>query len=103
MAGAYAAPILMKKGKRWAIIALNVVLIGVYALIAFTPINVVIQCIGKFIQGIAAGAFSVICPTFISELAPVELQGPIGGLNQAGVTFGILVPNLMGIPIPGEI
>lgn len=33
---------------------------------------------GRFIQGLAAGSFSVFVPSFINEVTPTELKGPIG-------------------------
>lgn len=47
--------------------------------------------IGRFIYGLAAGAFSVFCPKYIAEVSPVELRGETGSLTQLGVTLGIMV------------
>lgn len=103
MVGAFIAPTLMNKGKRKVMILLNIVLIVAYALQTFLPISLTVCIIGKLIQGIASGAFSTICPSYINEMTPTELMGPIGGLNQAGVTFGILLPSLMAWSIPAGI
>jgi len=51
---------------------------------------------GRLIYGMAAGGFSVFCTKFISETAPPEVRGPAGGLTQCGITFGILMPFLVG-------
>ena len=101
MIGAFTAPVVIERGKKKIMILTNVFLILVYAMISFTPISVPLQCVGKLLQGIGAGMFSVLSPSFINDMAPVELLGPIGGLNQAGVTLGILVPTLMAWGIPG--
>jgi len=37
--------------------------------------------VGRFVYGLAAGSFSVFCPKYISETAPVEVRGPAGGMT----------------------
>ena len=37
--------------------------------------------VGRFIYGMSGGAFAVYCTKYISEIAPTEIQGPIGGLS----------------------
>jgi hypothetical protein len=56
--------------------------------------------IGKTIQGFAAGAYSGVCPGFIVDISPFEIGGPIGGISQLVLTFGILLPSLLSLPIP---
>lgn len=46
--------------------------------------------------GVASGAFSVFCPKYISEVAPVEIKGTAGSLTQICVTFGILLSFCLG-------
>jgi MFS family permease len=38
-------------------------------------------CIGRFIYGLSVGTFSVFCPKYISETAPIEVKGPAGALT----------------------
>ena len=33
---------------------------------------------GRFLFGLAGGAFSVFVPSFINEVTPTELKGPFG-------------------------
>ena len=56
--------------------------------------------IGRFLYGVACGGFSVFCPKYISEVAPVELKGPAGALTQICITFGIIVPFTIGLAYP---
>ena len=37
--------------------------------------------IGRAIYGLSSGAFAVYCPKYISEVTPIEIKGPIGGLS----------------------
>lgn len=34
--------------------------------------------LGKFIYGMAIGSFSLVCPKYIAETAPVELRNTVG-------------------------
>ena len=101
MIGSFAAPMIKKEKKTMIILCniLNIIGLAVQSL----PINIYSLIIGKCIQGLACGAFTVYVPAFISEMAPAEMLGPLGGVNQAMCTFGILVPAVMTIPIPQEI
>ena len=58
--------------------------------------SVIVLCLGRFIYGLACGAYSVLCSKFISETAPVEIKGPVGFLIQVYVTFGIVLAFLVG-------
>jgi len=51
---------------------------------------------GRFLYGLASGSFSVFCPKYISETAPIEIRGPAGGLTQICITFGILLSFAIG-------
>lgn len=62
--------------------------------------NFTIFLVGRFLYGMACGGFSVFCPKYISEVAPVELKGPAGGLTQICITFGIIVPFSIGLAYP---
>lgn len=55
--------------------------------------------VGRFIYGIGAGCFTVFVNSFISEISPNELKGPMGIAFQFFTCFGILVSNLMGMPM----
>jgi MFS family permease len=57
---------------------------------------------GRFLYGVACGGFSVFCPKYISEVAPVEVKGPAGCLTQICITFGIIVPFTLGLVYEGK-
>lgn len=46
--------------------------------------------------GLSIGAFSSIIPMYIVELAPPDVSGFFGSLNQLGIAFGIVVVYLVG-------
>lgn len=47
---------------------------------------------GRAFYGFAIGLFSFMTPKYISEAAPVEISGTLGGVSQLACTFGILTP-----------
>ncbi|ORX86780.1 general substrate transporter [Anaeromyces robustus] len=46
---------------------------------------------GRLIAGIAIGCNGVICPTYISEVAPAKFRGTLSSCYQLMTTFGIIV------------
>ena len=48
------------------------------------------------LTGLAVGAFSVIVPLYLSEIAPENIRGLIVSLHQLGVTIGIDVSFWIG-------
>jgi len=86
---------LMKIGRWKCILLTNIfVIAGAGSTLVF---NVSMLMIGRFLYGIACGCYSVFCPKYISETAPVEVKGPAGALSQICITFGIFVPFLIGL------
>jgi MFS family permease len=98
--GALSSGPLTRFGKKNCIHFANIVLIVGCGLTLIQNIYIVV--VGRFLFGLAAGSFTVFVPSFINELTPTELKGPFGSATQLLVTFGILVSNLLGIPLPSE-
>jgi MFS family permease len=100
--GALIAKFLVPFGKRRMIILINIVLI-VGICLTFIPKleNILVPLIiGKFLQGLAAGSFTVMCPALINELSPVELAQSTGALNQINCVVGIFLPAIMTVTVP---
>ena len=57
---------------------------------------------GRFLNGMAAGAFTVYVPKYVSEITPKEFRGPFGAVCQFMCTAGIFFVALLGIPIPDK-
>jgi len=64
------APGLMQRGKYNMILANNVLVVVGAMLCLYNNFTVI--CIGRFILGMSAGAFTVFTPKFVNELAPTE-------------------------------
>lgn len=53
--------------------------------------------IGRFLIGINCGLNTSLVPMYISEIAPLNLRGGLGTVNQLGVTVGLLLSQVLGI------
>ncbi|XP_046641624.1 myo-inositol transporter 1-like isoform X3 [Daphnia pulicaria] len=53
--------------------------------------------IGRMIIGFNCGLNTSLVPMYISEIAPLNLRGGLGTVNQLGVTVGILFSQILGI------
>ncbi|CAH6719704.1 probable metabolite transport protein [[Candida] jaroonii] len=60
-------------------------------------VNFVTMVIGRFIAGLGAGSALVITPIFINEIAPPDVMGFLGSMNQVSVNVGILYTQLLGL------
>ncbi|XP_013394366.1 solute carrier family 2, facilitated glucose transporter member 1 isoform X1 [Lingula anatina] len=54
--------------------------------------------VGRLVVGLSCGLFTGLVPMYINEVAPTNLRGALGTLHQLGVTVGILVSQILGIP-----
>ncbi|CAK7896443.1 vacuolar protein sorting-associated protein 73 [[Candida] anglica] len=52
---------------------------------------------GRFIAGIGAGAALAIGPVYINEVAPSEVKGLLGSMNQVSVNIGILLTQTLAL------
>mmetsp|Transcript_11361 Transcript_11361/g.11447 ORF Transcript_11361/g.11447 Transcript_11361/m.11447 type:complete len:441 (-) Transcript_11361:31-1353(-) len=93
-----AGPLATKKGRRQAILILDIITIiaSAFFLIPFTPTF----AIGRFLSGFIAGGFCVLSPLFIFEFAPVSISGRIGSLIQLNITLGIVFMYALALPLP---
>ncbi|ORX38790.1 general substrate transporter [Piromyces finnis] len=55
----------------------------------------VMIAIGRLITGLSIGCNGVLCPTYISEVAPSNLRGTLSSCYQLMTTFGIIVASLI--------
>ncbi|KAK4936513.1 Bifunctional purine biosynthesis protein PurH [Elasticomyces elasticus] len=52
--------------------------------------------LGRALSGLGAGAATVVCPIYISEVAPKEQRGLFGAFTQVQINFGIFFAQLLG-------
>ncbi|XP_011297622.1 glucose transporter type 1 isoform X5 [Fopius arisanus] len=53
--------------------------------------------LGRFVIGINCGLNTSLVPMYISEIAPLNLRGGLGTVNQLAVTVGLLISQVLGI------
>ncbi|KAK4382748.1 Sugar transporter ERD6-like 6 [Sesamum angolense] len=52
---------------------------------------------GRLLEGFAVGIISYTVPVYIAEIAPQNLRGGLGSVNQLSVTIGIMLAYLLGL------
>ena len=65
---------------RWKLIIIANALLIIGTIISFFYTNTYFVVIGRFIYGLSAGFFNVVCPKYVIEIAPKEVSGPAGFL-----------------------
>lgn len=53
--------------------------------------------VGRFVIGVNCGLNTSLVPMYISEIAPLNLRGGLGTVNQLAVTIGLLISQVLGI------
>lgn len=88
-AGAFFAGTLADKYGRWAVLMLAAILFIVSAWgsgIADSSFEFIIY---RVIGGLAVGAASIICPAYISEVAPAHYRGKLSSIQQMAIIVGL--------------
>ncbi|WOL14481.1 sugar transporter ERD6-like 4 [Canna indica] len=52
---------------------------------------------GRLLEGFGVGVISYTVPVYIAEIAPQNLRGALGSVNQLSVTIGIMLAYLLGM------
>ncbi|XP_061950111.1 sugar transporter ERD6-like 6 [Populus nigra] len=52
---------------------------------------------GRLLEGFGVGIISYTVPVYIAEIAPQDMRGSLGSVNQLSVTIGILLSYLLGL------
>lgn len=88
--------ILMKKfGRKWTMISLVVPFMIGWGLVAWAQ-NFVMLLFGRFILGLAGGAFCVSAPQYSAEISEKQIRGIVGTFFQLLVNVGILFVYVVG-------
>ena len=53
--------------------------------------------LGRILVGISAGLFTGLSPLYVAEIAPINIRGAMGTVNQLGVTTGIFMAMVLGL------
>ncbi|CAO2839681.1 unnamed protein product [Amaranthus hypochondriacus] len=91
-------PIADSLGRKWAMRVYVGCCIAGWLAIYFSKSSVLLD-IGRTIGGYGMGAFSLVVPVYIAEIAPVNIRGALTTLNQVMISTGIAVAFLIGLVI----
>ncbi|CAA7042664.1 unnamed protein product [Microthlaspi erraticum] len=58
---------------------------------------------GRLLEGFGVGIVSYTVPVYIAEIAPQNMRGGLGSVNQLSVTIGIMLAYLLGLFVPWRI
>ncbi|KAL7141787.1 hypothetical protein ABFS83_08G077200 [Erythranthe nasuta] len=58
---------------------------------------------GRLLAGFGVGIISYTVPVYIAEIAPQNLRGSLGSVNQLSVTIGIMLVYLLGLFLPWRV
>ncbi|KAJ5085860.1 hypothetical protein N7532_010631 [Penicillium argentinense] len=91
MLGAFInGPISDRLSRRWSILLANIIfLIG--SVIQAAAEYIAMMFVGRFVFGTGVGMLAMVCPLYLSELAPPNIRGALVALQQLSITFGIMV------------
>lgn len=64
-----------------------------------TANSVAMLIIGRFLIGVNCGFATTASPTYVSEVAPINLRGAFGTVNQLAVAFGLVGAQILGIDV----
>lgn len=92
--------ILMKKfGRKTTMLSLVIPFVIGWSLVIFAQ-NVTMMAIGRFVIGLAGGAFCVAAPQYSSEVSEKEVRGLVGTFFQLLIIAGILFAYAVGAYLP---
>jgi len=100
MLGGFSGGVIANKfGRKGGLLLNNVLGIGGACLMGFTKVmhSYELLFLGRFIIGVNCGLNTSLVPMYISEIAPLNLRGGLGTVNQLAVTVGLLVSQILGI------
>ncbi|PIK61035.1 putative solute carrier family 2, facilitated glucose transporter member 1 [Apostichopus japonicus] len=90
-----------KFGRKRALLLNNVLAVLAAILMGFSKLanSYEMLIIGRLVIGVNCGINTGIVPMYLSEISPVNLRGGIGVLHQLAVTSGILISQILGLPV----
>lgn len=89
-----------KIGRKGALMVAALLFIGTSGMfvIARPLSSLELMFIARFIAGLGSGLAMSVMPMYLSEIAPIELRGAVGVLCPLGVTSGVVIAQILGLP-----
>jgi len=91
MAGTWIAGAASDRLGRKRFLLVSAVLFFISAVGCAIPQNLNQFLVFRFIGGLAIGSASIVCPLYISEIAPARMRGALVSVNQMTIVSGILL------------
>lgn len=86
-------------GRKKGLLLNNLLGVGGACLMGFSQMSYSFEMLilGRLVIGINCGLNTSLVPMYISEIAPLNLRGGLGTVNQLAVTVGLLLSQVLGI------
>ncbi|XP_042860504.1 glucose transporter type 1-like isoform X5 [Penaeus japonicus] len=86
-------------GRKKGLLLNNLLGVGGACLMGFSQMlySFEMLILGRLVIGINCGLNTSLVPMYISEIAPLNLRGGLGTVNQLAVTVGLLLSQILGI------
>jgi SP family facilitated glucose transporter-like MFS transporter 1 len=87
-------------GRKNALLLINVLVVISGVLNLLSKLLKVYETIlaSRFVTGLFSGFFTGVLPIYLFEIAPHNLRGIVGTMNQLNIVIGILFSNIFGLP-----
>jgi SP family facilitated glucose transporter-like MFS transporter 8 len=82
-------------GRKWTMIYLSIPFVIGWCMLIWAQ-NFLMMLIGRFILGVAGGAFYISVPQYTSEIAEKEIRGILGSFLQLLISLGVLFVYIIG-------
>lgn len=100
LAGTAMASKLLHKGRRYTMVYSDIMQMCGVVLTLLTGLPQLL--LGRAICGLTVGLNSVVVPLYINEIAPLDIGGLCGSLNQFMICVGIMLSNLFAFGLPTQ-
>ncbi|KAL3690142.1 hypothetical protein R1sor_016451 [Riccia sorocarpa] len=97
--GSFTGGVLADKFGRTRCFQLDSVPLIVGALLSATATEIQAMLVGRFLAGLGIGITSAVIPLYIAEIAPTDIRGSLGSVNQLFICVGILLALIAGLPL----
>ncbi|CAL4185244.1 unnamed protein product, partial [Meganyctiphanes norvegica] len=86
-------------GRKKGLLINNLLGVGGACLMGFSHVSLSFEMLilGRLVIGLNCGKNTSLVPMYISEIAPLNLRGGLGTVNQLAVTIGLLLSQILGI------
>jgi len=100
--GSTIAPPLLDTMGRKTFLLYNGIFLTLALLFQAVSMGVMWLAVARLLIGVSCGGSTVAVPLYLGEIAPVNLRGSLGTLNQFAMVVGILLAQILGRPLGND-